>query len=243
MRISAHLKQHYFSRLLALSLVTVCPIVQGDPLALAPSALSRQLPMSVIEKQRESILQLEFNYGPYDIRLKEALKGLGFQLKNSGDFFESRNAYNRALHISRVNEGLYNASQVSIVERLIELDFGLANWEEVNKHYGYLEHLYKRLYRIDDPKLEEGLKKVVAWHIDASNINLGGNRVEHLRKVYLLFKLRLKVAELTLSGEDPMFDFLKYNIARSERYLYMASDLNKEMRRHRYRYNSLSRNN
>jgi len=235
MRIKTHLKQQCYSSLLALSLVTACITAQAQPLALAQSLESPKLPLTVIDKQRASVLKLENNYGPYDIRLKEAFKGLGFQLKNSGDFFEARNAYNRALHISRVNEGLYNVSQVSIVERLIELDFRLANWTDMNNHYGYLENLYKRLYRVDDPKLEEGLKKVVAWHIDASNINLDGNKIEHLRKVHTLFKLRLQVAELTLAGEDPMFDFLKQNIARSERYLYLASDLNKEMMRQRKR--------
>ena len=235
MRITAQLRQQCYSKLLALSLVTVCSSVQGDPQAFAPSVLSPELPMSVIDKQLESVIELEYNHGPYDIRLKEALKGLGFQLKNSGDLVEARNAYNRALHISRVNEGLYNASQVNIVERLIELDFGLRNWEAVDNHYGYLEHLYKRLYRVDDPRLEEGLKKVVAWHIDASNINLDGNRLHHLRKVHNLYKLRLQVAELTLAGEDPMFNFLEQNIARSERYLYMSSSLNNEMLRQRNR--------
>ena len=40
---------------------------------------------------------------------------------------------------------------------------------------------------------------------------------------------RSKVAKLTLSADDPKFDFLYRNIALCERQLYLASGLNKEM--------------
>lgn len=225
-------------KLLVIGLLLTPFSTHADTLAFSSSngpSTQSDLKPSLIDRQLESIQEMESSFGPYDIRLKEALKGLGFQLKNSGDYYQARDAYGRALHVSRINEGLYNASQISIVERLIELDLGLANWGAVNNHYAYLENLYKKLYHVDDPRLEKGLRKVVAWHIDASNVNLDGNRVEHLRKALSLFKLRLEVAELTLSGEDPLFDSLRQNIARSEYFLYMASDLNREMLKQRSR--------
>jgi len=191
--------------------------------------------VELVDKQVQLIERLESQYGPYDIRLKEAFKGLGFQLKKSGEFHAASDAYERALHISRINEGLYNESQLAIVERLIEVDQQMARWEQVNDHYGYLEHLYKRLYPKDDPRLEQGLRKVVAWHFDASNFNLNGQRVEHLRKAHGLLKLRLEIAELTLSGEDPLLDSLKRNIARSEYFLYLSSDIYQEMSKERRR--------
>ena len=172
---------------------------------------------------------IEARYGPYDVRLKEALKGLGYRLRQEGEFEAASDAFKRALHISRVNEGLYNESQLAIVERLIEVDQQLARWDEVNDHFAYLEHLYKKLYKLDDPRLESGLRKVVAWHFDASNFNLNGNRLEHLRKAHGLLKLRLQSAELTLSGEDPLLDSLKRNIERSEYFLYLNSDIHREL--------------
>lgn len=208
------------------------PILPTDPPAndLIPS---RQ---ELVEKQLQLVGKLETRFGPYDIRLKEALKGLGFQLKRSGDLMAASEAYKRALHITRVNEGLVSESQLALVERLIEVDQQMARWDQVNNHYAYLEHLYKKLYQRNDPRLEEGLRKVVAWHFDASNFNLNGERIEHLRKAHGLLKLRLEVAELTLSGEDPLLDSLKRNIARSEYYLYLSSDVYQEMSRERRRY-------
>jgi|GEM_PF-6052319 len=190
----------------------------------------------LVDKQLQLVTELEQQFGPYDIRLKEALRGLAFQSKKAGDLMAASEAYKRALHISRINEGLFNESQLTIVERLIDVDQQMARWEQVNNHYGYLEHLYKKLYQKDDPRLEQGLRKVVAWHFDASNFNLNGRRVEHLRKAHGLLKLRLEVAELTRSGEDPLLDSLKRNIAQSEYYLYLSSDIYQEISRERRRY-------
>jgi hypothetical protein len=99
----------------------------------------------------------------------------------------------------------------------------------VNNFYAYEEHLYRRLYGTDDSRLEAGLRKVSAWHITALNVNLGGNRIEHLRKVNKLFKLRMQIAENTLSLDDPKFAMLARNIEIFERELFLSSDLNSEM--------------
>ena len=233
----------FLSRILATAMIAIPVSLFADDTVVTQLAQQNTLPtpdlqrsrVELVDKQLQLVEDLESQYGPYDIRLKEALKGLGFQLKKSGEFHAAGEAYQRALHVSRINEGLYNESQLSIVERLIEVDQQMARWEQVNDHYGYLEHLYKRLYQKDDPRLEQGLRKVVAWHFDASNFNLNGQRVEHLRKAHGLLKLRLEIAELTLSGEDPLLDSLKRNIARSEYFLYLSSDIYQEMTRERRR--------
>lgn len=192
--------------------------------------------VQLVSRQLRLVEELELEYGPFDIKLKEAFKGLGFQLRQSGELEAASEAYKRALHVSRINEGLYNESQLSIVERLIDVDQKLARWDRVNDHYGYLEHLYKKIYGKEDPRLERGLRKVVAWHLDASSYNLNGERIEHLHKAHGLLKLRLEVAELTRSGEDPLLDALRRNIAQSEHILYLASDQYREMSRERRRY-------
>jgi len=197
--------------------------------------VNQALDHEAIERQQQAIDGLESRFGPYDIQLKEAFRDLGSQYQRAGDMMAAYDAFKRALHLSRINEGLFNEAQLPIVEGLIDVGLEMASWEEVNNHYAYLEHLYRKLYGMDDPRLEEGLRKVVAWHIDASNFNLNGNRMEHLRKVNGLMKLRLQIAELTLSGEDPLLDSLRNSVARSEYYLYMNSDISRELYRERSR--------
>jgi len=244
MRIRGQQTAKFLPKIVAAAMLAIPVSLFADDTATDSLALTNDIPFDVIQPSREELVakqlqridELEQQYGPYDIRLKEALKGLGFQFRRAGDLMSASEAYKRALHVSRINEGLFNESQLAIVERLIDVNQKMAKWDQVDSHYGYLEHLYKKLYQKDDPRLEKGLRKVVAWHFDASNFNLNGKRVEHLRKAHGLLKLRLEVAELTLSGEDPLLDSLKRNIAQSEYYLYLSSDLYQEMSRERRRY-------
>jgi tetratricopeptide (TPR) repeat protein len=206
-------------------------------LPLAASAQSLNLNQSSVGVQSaiipigpiDPMQALDTDFGPYDYRLAEPLQSLGSQLEATGNYNDALLVYQQALHVTRVNNGLYHESQVELVKRIIENNKALQNWEEVNNHFAYLEHLYRRIYEVKDPRLEIGLQQVVSWHVNALNINLDGKRLEHLQKANKLFKLRLKIAELTLTPDDPKFAFLHRNIAICERQLYLASDINKEL--------------
>lgn len=175
------------------------------------------------------------DYNAYDQRLVDPLVVQARQLQESGSHTEAVTLFKEAIHILRVNHGLYNDSQIELLDAMIESEISLQNWELVNQHYGYMEHLYKRLYAVNDPRLETGLQKVVTWHVNALNVNLDGKRIEHLQQANRLFKLRLQIAQLTLQTDDPKFDFLNRNIEICERQLFLASDLNREMQRRQQR--------
>jgi hypothetical protein len=182
-----------------------------------------------IDPASRAITTLESDFAAYDLRQIESLEDLGRLSQSSGEHQQALVFFKHALHVARINQGLYHESQVSIVDDIISAETALQNWEEVNNFYAYEEHLYRRLYDTDDSRLEAGLRKVSAWHITALNVNLGGNRIEHLRKVNKLFKLRMQIAENTLSLDDPKFAMLARNIEIFERELFLSSDLNSEM--------------
>ncbi len=188
-------------------------------------------PISSKHQIMEAMAGLEYEHGPYDLRFVEVLDDRGHQLQESGDHINAIAFFKQALHISRVNEGLYHESQFDMLDSIIDCAVALKNWEAVNNHYAYMEHLYRRLYTVKDVRLELGLQKVVAWHVNALKVNLDGKRLEHLLKANTLFKLRLRVAELTLTADDPKLDFLYRNIAIVERQLYLSSSINKEVQR------------
>lgn len=182
-----------------------------------------------IDQSLGTVTKLQVDFGPYDQRLVEPLSDLGELQQRVGDHDAAAQTFKQALHVIRINNGLYHESQIAVLDKLIASERELRNWEVVDKHYAYMQHLYQRLYGIDDSRLEAGLQKVASWHVSAFNVNLDGKRFEHLKTANKLFHLRLKVAHLTLSAGDPKFDFLNRNIAICERQLYLASDLNKEM--------------
>lgn len=183
---------------------------------------SAQLAIS-IERSRHNLESLELTYGGYDPRLNEALMGLGRQLQSAEDLTAARAAYTRAWQISRINAGLFNPDQVAIISRLIEIDSTLEDWEAVDKQYAYLENLFGKLYDPQDPRLERSLRPLVAWHLNASNGNLDGRRIEHLRSLTRLYKLRHTVALNTRGPDDPLVDYLKQRIMVSEYHLYASS--------------------
>ena len=176
-----------------------------------------------------AVTTLESDFGAYDLRQIELLEDLGRFSQSSGEHRQALVFFKQALHVARINQGLYHESQISIVDDIISAEFALQNWEEVNDYYAYQEHLYLRLYDTDDSRLDAGLRKVSAWHITALNVNLRGNRIEHLRKVNKLFKLRMQIAENTQPLDDPKLAMLARNIEIFERELYISSDLNNEM--------------
>ncbi|GJM12678.1 MAG: hypothetical protein DHS20C12_10810 [Pseudohongiella sp.] len=169
------------------------------------------------------------DFSAYDQRQVESLGDMGRLSHSTGEHEKAAVLFKQALHIARINQGLYHESQISIVDDIISAEIALQDWEEVNNYYAYQEHLYHRLYDIDDPRLELGLQKVSGWHITAVNVNLDGKRIEHLRKANQLFKLRMQVAQNTLSQDDPKLRMLSKNIEIFERELFLASDLNREM--------------
>ena len=182
-----------------------------------------------IDPASRAITTLESEFGAYDFRQIESLEDLGRVNQSLGEHQQALVLFKQALHVTRINQGLYHESQISIVDDIISAEIALQNWEEVDNYYAYQEHLYRRLYGTDDSRLEIGLRKVSTWHIAALNVNLGGNRIEHLRKVNKLFKLRMKIAENTLPIDDPKFTMLARNIEIFERELFRSSDLNSEM--------------
>lgn len=187
----------------------------------------------------DALATAEFN--AYDQGQVALLSLQARHLQEVGSHIDAVAAYKEAIHVLRINQGLYNPAQLDLLDAMIESEISLQNWEQVDRHYAYMENLYRRLYDITDPRLESGLQKVVSWHVNALNMNIDGKRIEHLQKANKLFKLRLHIAQLTLHTDHPKLDFLYRNIEICERQLFLASDLSREMQRRqqRARQNSL----
>ncbi|MEX0964133.1 MAG: hypothetical protein WDZ52_08875 [Pseudohongiellaceae bacterium] len=219
---------------LATLLVTLSILIQSNATfaqELSTNLAGRLAPAldTVLDTAPRSLLTAESEFSAYDRQQIEQLADLGRLNQSAGEFQQASSQFRQALHVARINNGLYHESQITIVDDIIDAEISLRNWDEVNNFYAYQEHLYQRLYKMDDPRLEAGLKKISAWHINALNVNLDGKRVDHLRQANKLFKLRMQIAENTLSMDDPQVAVLARNIKICERELFLASDLNREM--------------
>lgn len=156
--------------------------------------------------------KLESDFGPFNARLGEPLIAACDMLAELGDYHEAVRVAERALHIMRINQGLYSEAQIAIVERLIEFNVAMQDWAAVNDNFRYLEFLYTRLFDVGSLKWDYGISQVADWHVIAINNNLGEDREEHLREANKLFKLRLVYAEQDERVNQQVIDVLRHNV-------------------------------
>lgn len=165
----------------------------------------------------------------------EALSGLARRHQAAGDHQGALALWRRAWRAGRISHGLYHASQLPIIDGIIASGAAAEDWEAVDDGYAYMEHLHRRLYRLDDPRLDAGLKRAAAWHVRAFNADLDGRRKQHLRQARRIFKQRLEIAGRALPEDAPERAALADSVELSERRLLLMSDRRLEALRDRGR--------
>jgi len=188
-----------------LALAAAMPAVAqtGAGLSFQPSLLSEllqeasvvELPHPTASSYLDQVSQFEVAYGPYDRRLAEPLQAAAVALEKAADPVQASQLYERALHVMRINDGLYSESQIAIVEKLIDCFVLLEDWAQVDRSFRYLHLLYTRLYESGSVELDRGLAQIADWHVIAINHDIGSDMQDHLREAGKLFRQRLTLAE------------------------------------------------
>jgi len=209
-------------RILPLALAAAMPaaaqpaaklLIQPSPL---PDLLQEASVLTLAQPSASSyldqLLQLEVAYGPYDIRLAEPLQAAAAALERMADPLQASQLYERALHVTRINEGLYSESQIAIVERLIDCFALMEDWPQVDRNFRYLHLLYTRLYEPGTVELDRALAQISDWHVIAINHNIGGDIQDHLREAGKLFRQRLAFADAHGNTDAQDVELLRRNL-------------------------------
>lgn len=159
-----------------------------------------------------ALATMEAELGPFDARLQEPLLAAGDLLAENGDYVQALDFLQRALHVTRISQGLYSEPQIAIVERLIDCHVAIEDWDAVDDNFRYLHLLYTRLYDKGSEQWNHGLAQISDWHIIALNNNLGSNMTEHLREANRLFRQRLSLAEGADNVDENTLNILRHNV-------------------------------
>ncbi len=119
----------------------------------------------------------------YDLALVPPLVVLGDALAGIGDRDAAFGAYDRALHITRVNRGLHHSSQVSIVYREAALLAKGGDYGKANSRHEYAYRVLLRSYGGDSPELLPGLFALADWYQARYNIFSARALYEHAAQV------------------------------------------------------------
>ena len=137
--------------------------------------------------------RIERRSNRYNIELARPLAILGDALAGIGDREGALGAYDRAVHITRVNRGLHHPSQVDIVYREADVLAANGNLAKANRRHEYAYGILLRSYGGGSPLLLPGVFALADWYLVNYNIFSARGLYAHA----------LSLADETLAANDP----------------------------------------
>ncbi|NQX89454.1 MAG: hypothetical protein HRT77_12395 [Halioglobus sp.] len=134
-----------------------------------------------------TILQLEHRGGAYSSALSESLLGLARLLQEQGRHAEAIRVFRRGTHLTRINEGLYSAQQIPLVQGEIASHLAQGNFPLADERQDYLYRVQlESLQRTD--QLAAALMAQAQWQLEAFQRGLDGPdnyaRLMHMTELY-----------------------------------------------------------
>jgi len=165
--------------------------------------------------------QLQEHGGPYADTLAEPLSDLARFYRRSGDVAQAQKAYLRALHVVRINEGLYSERQVPILKELFEIYRMTGDMATLDARYDYFFRLYGSGQPPYTPVRVGAALEYLRWQREALRLGLDERDTERLLALYSLNEQMLQAA-----AADPTVEFSSYRaLALSQlRNLYLLQD-------------------
>ena len=172
----------------------------GSPVALAvlPGDLSQADESSYL-LQLET---LELAGGPYSDALAEPLSSLGHYYRGRGEYTQALALYGRALHVVRVNDGLYSERQIPMVRDLLNVYRLLGDMQALDDRYEYFFRLYgSGQPPFTDLRLRASLE-FLRWQREALRLDVDDDGKKRLLELYQLNKQLLESLALSVDVDS-----------------------------------------
>ncbi len=166
-----------------------------------------------LQSYEQLIEELESSGGVYHNQLSEVLLGLGTSYQELGRHADAIAVFRRSFHNTRVNNGLYSLNQVAVLEKLIESNSKLKDWEELNRNYHNLYWISKRHYGENNPELLPLIDRIGRWHLQAYELEPGPASFSHLVSAEQLYNKSVEIIELQAGKDDLRLINALYGIA------------------------------
>ena len=118
------------------------PLTEQTGDATPPDAVPFVELRQAVDRYSERVDRLESEYGAWYPGLQEELIGLGQTWMNIGGYEAAINVFTRAMHINRINEGLYSLTQQDTLKHIIDANIQAQDSEAHTDNYAYLIWLY-----------------------------------------------------------------------------------------------------
>lgn len=142
----------------------------ADPLAGIERQIQSEEYLPAIRDLEQRIESIEAITHSYDPRLIRPLTLLGDAQAGLGQHEPALRQYQRALHLSRVNQGLNTPEQVEIVYREANTYKALGDYQQANDREEYAYHVLNRAHDPTDEDLLPGIYHLAEWYERTSNV-------------------------------------------------------------------------
>lgn len=119
------------------------------------------------------ITDLESRYGPYAPGLSEQLLGLGNVYLRQGLNEEAAAIFKRGVHVARVNDGLYSADQIPLLQGLIRSLTAVGEYEAADERQFYLYRVQSKVYGRQSEQMSLAMLERADWEREAYYLSLG----------------------------------------------------------------------
>lgn len=149
------------------------------------------------------IAEMEKKGGAYSEQIGEESIGLGRAYMELGEYKNALEAFDRSLHISRVNHGPDNPKQLPILDLIIEVNTALSDWEALEENYQLLYWTSRRVYKENVTPLLSMLYRIAQWHLNAYVSKFDSIPYKHLLESEKIYHDAVKIIENQFGPDDP----------------------------------------
>lgn len=156
----------------------------------------------------DSINSAEGQGGAYASDLAEPLQDIGRAYQSEHKHREAMRYFRRALHLSRINEGLYTESQLPVLDYMIDSHLAMGQLFDVDDKQNYRFRVQQKLYTAGDPALLDATREYAEWQRQAYLDGFAGNNYRRLVDIYDMYSAQIDHLEAGEQGEASLVPHL-----------------------------------
>jgi len=121
---------------------------------------------SSAEQFQAAIRQVENTSGPFSPAAAQQAESLGDFLASNGDPEGAVEAFEKSLHIHRVNEGLHSPAQANLLKKIIAGEIDAGNLDAAHGLQESLLYLSKKNHEVGDEDYVSAILEWADWNVD-----------------------------------------------------------------------------
>lgn len=186
--------------------------------------LTREQDRLDIQSYRDVIAEIEHSEGAYSASVSEHLLSLGSALQQAGRHAEAIDVFKRGVHLSRINDGLYGAEQIPLLQSEIRSHLALGEFTAADERQVYLYRVQLRSLS-SGPRRANALMQQASWQQQAYELRLGEHGFNRLMNMWDLYRLALNDVIKQEGDTSPSLLSPLYGMLRAQ---YLISDYQSE---------------